>query len=91
MSESTGCVNLEEQRVVSILQEAAVSLDRAQSEVILDFSCVRRIDSAPLQALEDFARAADEKAVKIVLRSVNVDVYKVLKLVKLTHKFAFVN
>ena len=31
------------------------------------------------------------KAVKVVLRGVNVDVYKVLKLVKLASRFSFVN
>ena len=52
---------------------------------------MRRIDSSALRALEEFARIADEKAVKVVLRGVNVDVYKVLKLVKLTRRFSFVN
>ena len=32
---------------------------------------------------------ADEKGVKVVLRGVNVDVYKVLKLVKLASRFSF--
>ena len=41
--------------------------------------------------MEELARLADEKAVKIVLRGVNVDVYKVLKLVKLSPRFNFVN
>jgi hypothetical protein len=35
------------------------------------------------------AGAADEKAVKVALRGVHVDVYKVLKLVKLTPRFSF--
>ena len=37
------------------------------------------------------ARIADEKSVKVVLRGVSVDVYKVLKLVKLAHRFSLVN
>jgi len=57
----------------------------------LDFASVRQIDSGALRALEDVARVADEQDVKIVLRGVNVDVYKVLKLVKLTQRFSFVN
>jgi len=52
---------------------------------------VRRIDATALRALEEFARVADEKAVKVVLRGVSVDVYKVLKLVKLTRRFSFLN
>jgi anti-anti-sigma regulatory factor len=52
---------------------------------------VSRVDPAAVRALEDIARVADEKNVKVVLRGVNVDVYKVLKLMKLTRRFSFVN
>ena len=84
-------LNIDEERIVPALQEAGANLDCAQGEAVLDFSSVRRIDSSGLRALEDFARNADEKAVKVVLRGVNVDVYKVLKLIKLTQRFSFVN
>lgn len=84
-------LNIDQERVVLDLQEAGGSLDCSQGEAVLDFSSVRRIDSSVLQAMEEFVRVADEKAVKIVLRGVNVDVYKVLKLVKLAHRFSFVN
>ena len=84
-------LNIDEERIVPALQEAGGNLDCAQGEAVLDFSSVRRIDSSGLRALEEFARIADEKAVKVVLRGVNVDVYKVLKLVKLTQRFSFVN
>ena len=84
-------LNIDDQRVVPALQEAGEKLDGAQGETVLDFSSVRRIDSSALRALEEFARLADEKAVKVVLRGVNVDVYKVLKLMKLTRRFSFVN
>ena len=84
-------LNIDDQRVVQTLQEAGEKLDSAQGETALDFSSVRRIDSSALRALEEFARSAEEKAVKVVLRGVNVDVYKVLKLMKLTRRFCFVN
>ena len=84
-------LNIDEERFVPALQEARGNLDCVQGEAILDFSSVRRIDSSALQAMEEFARIADDKAVKVVLRGVNVDVYKVLKLVKLAHRFSFVN
>ena len=84
-------LNIDEKRVVLDLQAAGGNLDCAQGEAVLDFSSVRRIDSGALQALEGFARVAQEKAVKIVLRGVSVDVYKVLKLAKLAHRFSFVN
>jgi len=84
-------LNLDQERIVPVLQEAGGNLDCSQGEAVLDFSSVHRIDSSGLRALEDFARIADEKAVKVVLRGVNVDVYKVLKLVRLTQRFSFLN
>jgi len=87
MSEFALFLNLNDECVVCLLQEAAGSLDGAQGEAILDFSSVRRIDAGTLRALDDFARVAHEKAVRIVLRGVNVEVYKVLKLVKLMQRF----
>lgn len=89
MSTTAFSVNLEEQRISGALQDTAQRLERAQGEVVLDFSSVRRIDSAALRALEAFALVADEKTVKIVLRGVNINVYKVLKLLKLTQRFSF--
>ncbi len=84
-------LNIDEERVVLALQEAGRNLDSTQGEVVLDFSTVGRIDTSKVHALEEFARIADEKAVKVVLRGVNVDVYKVLKLAKLTRRFSFAN
>ena len=78
------------ERVGQGLQAARETLDTAQSDVILDFSSVRRIDPNALRAMEKLAGLADGKAVKVVLRGVNVDIYKVLKLVKLTSRFSFV-
>ncbi len=72
------------------LYEAAAELDSG-GDVFLDFSCVRRLDSGGLRALEDFAGAADGKTVKVTLRGVNVDVYKVLKLARLSSQFSIVN
>ncbi len=77
------------ERVISALQEAGAKLDNADGEVVLDFSSVRRLDPAALKAMEDLAGLADEKAVKLALRGVDVDVYKVLKLVELAPRFSF--
>jgi anti-anti-sigma regulatory factor len=84
-------LNIEETRVVPALREAAEKLDGTEGEVFLDFSSVRRIDASALPAIEELVRLADEKSVKVALRRVNVDVYKVLKLVKLSRRFSFVN
>lgn len=52
---------------------------------------MRRIDSSVLRVMEEFAGIADGKGVKVVLRGVNVDVYRVFKLVKLASRFSFVS
>jgi hypothetical protein len=40
--------------------------------------------------MEKFAGIADDKGVRVILRGVRVDVYKVLKLVRLAPRFASV-
>ena len=84
-------LNMDETRLVSALKEAGEKLNGAAGEAVLDFSAVRRLDTGMLRAMEEFARLAEAKATKIVLRGVNVEVYKVLKLMKLTQRFSFVN
>jgi len=84
-------LNIDEKHVVPALQEAGAKLEGTEGEVVLDFSSVRRVDSSTLRAIEEFARIADEKAVKVVLRGVNIDVYKVLKLAKLARRFSFLS
>lgn len=83
-------MKVEGNRIAESLREAREKLDTADGEVVLDFSSVRRIEAAAVKALEDFAAAADEKSVKVALRGVNADVYKVLKLVRLAPRFSFV-
>jgi anti-anti-sigma regulatory factor len=83
-------LKIDETRVVQALQEAGEKLDSVEGEVALDFSSLRRIDPSAIRALEEFANRADDKSVKVVLRGVNVSVYKVLKLVKLGSRFSFV-
>jgi anti-anti-sigma regulatory factor len=84
-------LKIDEERVVQALQEAGEKLDSAEGEVVLDFSSVLRIDTCGLTAMEEFARTADDKGLKVALRGVNVSLYKVLKLMKLTSRFSFVN
>jgi anti-anti-sigma regulatory factor len=82
---------IDEERIVQALQEAGEKLNSADGEGVLDFSSVRRIDASALRALEEFSSITDDKGVKAVLRGVNVNVYKVLKLVKLGSRFSFVH
>jgi anti-anti-sigma regulatory factor len=84
-------VRVEEERAVQDLEDACDKLDAADGELVLDFASVRRIDPGAIRAMERLAGAADDKAVKVVLRSVNVEVYKVLKLVRLTRRFSFIS
>lgn len=75
--------------VVQAFEEAREKLANDDAEVVVDFSSVYRIDSGTLRALEDVADAGDGKGIKVVLRGVNINIYKVLKLMKLAPRFAF--
>ena len=84
-------LKIDGENVAETLQEACEKLDSADGEVVLDFSSVRRIDPSALTAMEKLAGAADDKDVKVVLRGVHVEVYKVLKLMKVASRFSFLN
>ena len=82
-------LKIDPENLSGTLQEAAVKLDGSEPEVALDFSAAPRIDSAALEALTALAEKAEQKAVHVVLCGVNVDVYRVLKLMKLASRFSF--
>jgi len=84
-------LKVDEERVIQALKEAGETMDSAGGEVLLDFSSVRRIVPNVLRIMEEFVGIADNKGVKVVLRGVNVNVYRVFKLVKLASRFSFVN
>lgn len=84
-------LEMDEKNVRRTLQEAEEKLAGVQDEIILDFSSVLRIDPAALRAIEEFTAVAAGKGVKVVLRGVNVGIYKVLKLVRLASRFSFVS
>lgn len=84
-------LEMDEKNVRRTLQEAGEKLAGVQDEIILDFSSVLRIDPAALRAIEEFTAVAAGKGVKVVLRGVNVGIYKVLKLVRLASRFSFVS
>lgn len=84
-------LEMDEKNVSRTLQEAGEKLAGVQDEIILDFSSVLRIDPGVLQAIEEFTAIAAGKGAKVVLRGVNVGVYKVLKLVRLASRFSFVS
>lgn len=71
------------------LQVAIEKLNRGDGEAVLDCSSIDRIDPAELKLLEKLAGIAGEKSVKVVLRGVNMRIYKALKLANLTGRFSF--
>ena len=92
MATKTASLNVDRERMDLLLQQAIDKLERPNGgDVVLDFSSVRCIDSSTLRALEKFAGMADEKSVKPLLRGVNVNLYKTLKLVKVAGRFSFDN
>lgn len=68
-----------------------VRTDGSGSPIVLDFASVRRIDTETLQVIEALANVAATEACQINFRGVNVEIYKVLKLVSLASRFCFVN
>ena len=82
-------LKIDREHVVHGLQQAREKLDRAEREVVLDFSSVRRIDAGALTLMEELAGLAEEKGIKLALRGINVRVYKVLTLVNLAPRFSF--
>ena len=83
-------IKVDPERPVHALQQQAVEkVKSAEGEVVLDFSSVLRIDSSVVRALEALAGLADGKSVKVVLRAVNVYIYRVLKLLKMAQRFTF--
>jgi len=91
MAMNTVSLNMNGKDLVLAMQEAGKKLDSGEREAVLDFSLVRRIDPSALRAMEEFSSIARQKAVKVVIRGINVDVYKVLKLVNLTRHFSFLS
>ena len=77
--------------VAQNLYDTSEKLHGPDGEVVLDFSSVRRIEAASILAMERMAQRAEEKGVRVVLLGVQVEVYKVLKMVKLAPRFSFVN
>lgn len=91
MAASSLLSEVKAERLADSLLQAKKKLEGADGEMILDFSHVPRIDSEALKAMVDLAGAAETKKAKLILRGVNVDVYKVLKLMKLASRFSYLD
>ena len=84
-------VSIEATSMIRGLEDAAKNLDGSGVETVLEFSAVSRLDASSLQALQEFASLANEKRSKVIIRGLNVEVYKALKLAKLTRVFSFLD
>ena len=89
MATSAGWQKTDAEVGVLAWQAAREKVERAEGEVVVDCSTVNRINPKTLRALEDLADVADIKGVKVALRGVSIEMYKVLKLVKLGSRFSF--
>ena len=89
MGANTIWLEIDGEGVIPAVEVALEKLNDAGDEVVLDFSSVTRIDPSALRAMESLASTADEKAAKVALRGVNVEVYRVLKLMQLAPRFSF--
>ena len=82
---------IEGAHVTESLRAIGEKLQASDDELVLDFAAVRNLNPGALSALGELATAAQEKNIRLVLRAVNIDVYKVLKLAKLAARMAFLN
>jgi anti-anti-sigma regulatory factor len=83
-------LKIDEERVVQALEEVRNKLHSVEGELVLDFSCARRLDPSSLRVMEELASTAEGRGVKVVLYGVSAGAYKVLKLVNLACRFSFV-
>lgn len=88
MSSTAVFLKIDPERLADCLQEACAGLD-SSTETVLDFSSVMRVDPKALRVMGKLAGRTDEKAVKVSLLGVNVQIYKVLKLAKVAPRFCF--
>jgi anti-anti-sigma regulatory factor len=82
---------IDRDRLVEGLNNALAKVEGGESEVLLDFSAVRRISPVALRELDALIAKAEQKSAKVALRGVNIDAYKVLKLARLSGRLEFVN
>ena len=82
-------MTIDSKQVVQSLQEAVEKVNSAEGEVVLDFSSMSSLDTNAAGALERLIDRADQRSVKVALRGVNMDIYKVLTLLSLTQRFSF--
>ncbi len=92
MTTNALCIPIDPDCMVHTLRHEAVEmLQHGEGELVLDFSAVLRIDAGAARAMEELAGLADQASSRIVLRGVNVGIYRALKLLALAHRFSFLS
>ncbi len=81
---------IDHEHVLKSLQECEDKVRDPQGELLLDFTTVEKLDTSSLRELEKLAGIMERQKAKLVLRGVNVSLYKVLKLARLTDHLRFV-
>ena len=89
MTTNPACIQVDPARMDQSLGQESLDALTGTGELILDFSSVPRIDVSAVKELDELARRAGAKSVSIALRAVAPDVYKVLKLARLSSLFSF--
>jgi len=85
-------ITLEPDGAIHALRQQAVErLGCCAGELVLDCASLPRIDSSMAGAFENLANLAAQASVKVLLRAVNIDVYRVLALLNLTERFSFIS
>lgn len=84
-------VKIDSRHMLESLAVAQTKLDAGESELVLDFSSVERLDAATLNQLTELGAIAAAKSARIGLRGVNIGVYRVLKSAKIAAEFVFLS
>jgi len=79
------------EHVAQQLNDIREKLATEGPEVLLDFFLAQALDPTDLRALEELAASAEGESTKIVIRGINIEMYKVLKLAGLSEKFEFID
>ena len=80
-------ISLEEKLIPASTESGRIEVD--ESRTVVDFSHVERLDSNSLASVRDLAKRAGDSESKVIVRGMSVEVYKALKLAKLTSGFSF--
>jgi anti-anti-sigma regulatory factor len=83
-------LKVEADGITQTLREFLVELPGVRNEAVLDLSSIQRLDAKHLEIMKDIAATAEAKRLKVILCGVNVKIYKVLKLARLTQRFVIV-